>query len=128
MNAFYRVVNVGFLLPSNALAALSRPLSAKETHYFGKRAAVAARFESKPGGGGHIAFFREDRPEAVDRIVIEPHARGWAVAAYVTDASSRRADDALVEQIRLWLFDLFGIRPSDEPAGNGSATTLNPVM
>lgn len=114
MACFHRVVAVGFLLPGHALSCLERGSKAADTKAFGRPARISARFESKPGGGGHVVFSREDRPDVPERLIIEPHPTGWYAAAFLTESDYRRTDEVFLEQIRVWLADLFQLKPIAE--------------
>lgn len=117
MASFFRVIQVGFLLPSHALAVLQSGRPAVNGAAFGRRCAIAVRFEPKVGGGGHVLFSSDTDPESVQRLIIEPHARGWLAAVFLTEADYQRPDEAFVVQIRIWLAEMFQLSPEAEGVG-----------
>ncbi len=117
MTSFFRVIQVGFLLPSHALAVLQRERTSEAGSMFGKRCTLSVRFEPKVGGGGHVLFEADSHPEFVQRLIVEPHAQGWLAAVFLTEAVYKRPDKDFLTQIRVWLAELFQLAPEAEGVG-----------
>jgi len=117
MNGFHRVTWIGAIFPRPLLARLRDGAHRAPVRWGGRTVAMSAAFENKPGGGGHVRFFRQDDGNDVGRLVLEPDENGWLAAAWIGPRDYDREDVEVRIQALEWLRELFGALPIGEHGG-----------
>lgn len=117
MPSFHRVVALNVPLSKGDLPRLSAGAPPRPTRFEGKAAAVAAAFEAKPGGGGHVIFRREGGADV--RLLVEDDLRGVRAAAMMLPSDDERPEDVWAKTAIDWMKDVLHVVPAKDEAPRG---------